>query len=168
MVDEVRNQIHLIKIEDLTPAQIESAAGGVYLSKNELNNQNDTQNIVNSFRSVKVPTLGTLIPQTTAIHSIAGTGGEGTIFVPLANKSYILLAGDCVNGGAAPLTAVLMLHSAGKSVALETQLVGPSETVPFSQVHGVAFDSTTYPYFKVTTGTAGDATFSVAVGETVQ
>ena len=65
MVDEVRNQIHLIKIEDLTPAQIESAAGGVYLSKNELNNQNDTQNIVDSFRSVKVPTLGTLIPQTT-------------------------------------------------------------------------------------------------------
>lgn len=155
-------------ITDLTPATFASSVGRVYLSTPMIPNQEDAVKIIDAWQSVHVPTLGSLIPQTTAIHSIAGTGGEGTIFTPTTNKSYVLLAGDVVNGGAAPLTAMLMLHSAGKSVALETQIVGPSETMPFTLVNGVQFDSTTYPYFKVTTGTAGDATFSIAVGEVVQ
>jgi len=165
---QVRNQLHLLQTENLTPAQILSAAGGVFLSNNELLTQQDTQDIVKTFQAVKAPTFGSSIPNTTRIVTKAGDGGPQTILVPTVNKTYAMLAVDLVNNGASPMTVSLGYYDGTTFVTLNVITTAGTATGSFTTRNAYTFDSSVFPAFIVTSGTAGDAAVSMAYSELVQ
>lgn len=168
MVKEVRNQLHLIKSEDLTAEQIKSAGGEVYLSENEIGNQKDTISIVDTVRSVKTPFYGSSIPNTTKIASKAGDSGLMSIMDPIANKTYQLIAVDCVNAGAGSITVAFGYGNGGDFVRINTITVAAASFGSFNCRNAYTFDSDVYPTFLVTAGTAGDLVVNMVYSELIQ
>ena len=93
-----------------------------------------------------------------------------TLFTPTANKSYALYAADITNAGGAPLSVQFGLtDGTGKFVMMGTQaVVSPTEVVGVTWYAQVFFDSSVYPAFKVVSGTVGDASVQISIGEVVQ
>ena len=185
MMTEIREPLITTTITNLTPATFASSVGRVYLSTPMIPNQEDAVKIIDAWQSVHVPTLGSLIPQTTAIHSIAGTAlipttsaihskvGEAgivTIFTPTANKSYALYTADITNAGGAPLSVQFgVTDGTGKFVMMGVQAdVAPTTVIGVTWYAQVFFDSSVYPAFKVISGTVGDVSVQISVGEVVQ
>jgi hypothetical protein len=167
--NEVRNQLHTIQIENLTPAQIESAAGGVYLSRNEQGTQLDTQCIVKSFQSVKVPTLGALIPNTCAISQSIGTAGFTSPLTPDTNKSYALYGADVGAQGGTVQVDFGLLDGTGRFILLAVSgSLSDGSTGALDYRHPVFFDSDVVPAFRVNAGTVEHAVCGIAYGEVVQ
>ena len=168
--NEVRNQLHTIQVENLTPAQISSAAGGVYLSRNEQSTQLDTQCIVKSFQSVKAPTLGALIPNTCTINSRVGDSGIVPIFTPTDNKSYALYAADATNAGVGSMVVNFGFTNAAadKFVKLAEASPGSVLTANFLMPGATFFDSSAPLALMIVSGTAAECIVSVMIGEVVQ
>ena len=61
-LSDVRKQLHTLQVENLTGAQIKSAAGEMFLSLDALVSQHDAQDIVKTYKAVKTPTYGQPIP----------------------------------------------------------------------------------------------------------
>ena len=168
-MSEIREPLITTTISNLTPATFASSVGRVYLSKPMIANQEDAVRIIDTWKSVHVPTAGAMIPNTTNIHTRTGDSGIITMFTPTANKSYALYAADVTNGGGAPLSAVFGLSNGSKFVQLgQVAIAPPAETAAFSWYAPVFFDSDHYPAFKITSGTAGDASVQIVVAEVVQ
>lgn len=169
-MSEIREPLITTTITDLTPATFASSVGRVYLSKPMIANQEDAVRIIDTWKSVHVPTVGALIPNTSAIHSKVGEAGIVTLFTPTANKSYALYAADITNAGGAPLSVQFGLtDGTGKFVMMGTQaVVSPTEVVGVTWYAQVFFDSSVYPAFKVVSGTVGDASVQISIGEVVQ
>jgi hypothetical protein len=167
--NEVRNQLHTLQVENLTPAQIESAAGGVYLSRNEDSTLLDTQSIVKSFQAVKLPTLGALIPNTCVIVSRTADSGILPLFTPIVNKSYVLYAADVLNSGGVPGEINLGYTNAANDKFVTIKAIGanPGATTAF-EITPVFFDSGAPIGIRMTSGTASDHTVSILYGEVVQ
>jgi hypothetical protein len=168
MVNEVRNQLHLIKTEDLTGTQIKSAAGELFLSENEVSNQIDTNSIVEVTRSVKVPFYGAAIPNTSKIASKTGDSGLMSIIDPVVNKTYQILAIDAVNAGAGNITVALGYSNGGDFVRINTITVAATSFGSFTTRNAYTFDSSVYPAFLVTSGAAGDLVVNMAYCEVIQ
>lgn len=168
--NEVRNQLHTIQVENLTPAQIASAAGGVYLSRNEQGTQLDTQCIVKSFQSVKVPTLGAVIPNSCTSVTKVGEGAPTAFFNPTVNKTYILLAADVTaSGGTIAVSFGLINTVTGQFVKLASSgSMADTANNAFDFRHDVYFDSTMVPAILPTSGTPAHAVCGLAYGEVVQ
>jgi len=166
--NQIRNMLHLITIADLTPAQIEAAMGGIFLSSNSLEDQEETVEIVKTFQAVKVPTLGTLIPGSTAAVSTIGEAGVVKFFTPADNKSYILLGADCAAlGGTVVVDFGLVAGAQFIKLASSGQVLN-GDTSSFDYRNNILFDSGMVPAFRVTTGTVNHALLGLAYGEVVQ
>jgi hypothetical protein len=168
-LNEIRHLLHLIKIEDLTPAQITSAMGGIYLSTNALSEQEESVTIVKTFQAVKVPTLGAMIPGSTAAVSKPGETGTVKIFTPTANKTYKLLAVDCTAGPGTVEVDFGLVDTLGQFVKLASSgSLTSGSSISFDYRNDIQFDSGMIPAFIVTTGTAANAIVGLAYGELVQ
>ena len=168
MMSEIREPLITTTITDLTAQTLASSVGRVYLSKPMMANQEDAVRIRDAWQSVHLPTAGCSIPNTTRIVTKAGDGGPQTILVPTVNKTYAILAVDLVNNGANPMTVSLGYYDGTTFVTLNVITVAGTATGSFTTRNAYTFDSSVYPAFIVTSGTAGDAAVSMAYSELVQ
>jgi len=168
-LNEIRHLLHLLQLEDLTPAQILSSMGGIYLSANAISDQEEAVTIVKAFQAVKTPTLGALIPNTCTIEVKPGEAGVVGVFAPTVNKSYALYAADVTNAGVGSLTVDFGLTD-GAGLFVKLASASPSATAinAFDFKREIFFDSSVYPAFRVTTGTVADAVIQIVIGEVVQ
>ena len=167
---QIRDLVHTIKSADLTPAQIESAFGEIYLSKDTITNQMESQEIVQQFQSVKCPTYGAHIPNTGKIVQVQGDSGIVKIFTPEDNKSYVLLAASATNVGSGSVNVRLGLaNDSGEFVLISAATPTASGGVGGFDTRNVfTFDSSLYPAIEVNTGTAADVEVVMAYAELVQ
>lgn len=165
---QIRDLVHTIKSKDLTPAQIEQAFGEIFLSKDTIENQIESQEIVSQFQIVKAPTFGCSIPNTSKIAAKAGEGGLVAIITPEANKTYQLIAVDAVNAGAGNITVALGYSNGGDFVRINTITIASGAFGSFTTRNAYTFDSSVFPAFLVTSGTAGDLVVNMAYSELVQ
>ena len=168
MYQQIRDLVHTIKSADLTPAQIKAAFGEIYLSKDTINNQLESQEIVTQFQIVKAPTFGASIPNTSKIVSKAGDDGLQQIFPPDANKTYQLIAVDAVNAGAGSITVAFGYGNGGDFVRINTITLGSGDFGSFTTRNAYTFDSSVFPSFLVTSGTSSDLVVNMAYSELVQ
>ena len=117
----IRDQIHLIKTEDLTGPQIKTTSGKVFLSKNAIQEQDEIVEIVSTVKAVKAPFYGTPIPGQFEITEAPGNliDTDVNIVTPTANQTYELLAASVNNVD--PTNAVeadLILTDGSKTVKL--------------------------------------------------
>lgn len=170
-MSEVRNQLHLIKGEDLTGSQIKSACGEVYLSSNESNNQLDTNAIVEFTRSIKVPYYGIPIPNSATIVQADGSGG-GIIplFTPASNVTYQWMCADVTNAGAGSISVDFGVTD-GAGAFIKMANISPSAGGGQNAIEPrnlFYFDSNVYPAFRVVSGTASDALVTMAYSTVIQ
>ena len=165
---QIRDLVHTIQSKDLTPAQIEAAFGSIYLSRDTINNQLETQEIVEQFQKVKLPTYGQAIPNTTAIAQVTADSGLIPILVPTANKTYGLLGVDAINTGAGSVGVSFGYTNGGDFVTLNKITLASTETGTFTTRNAYTFDSSCYPAILVTSGTASDLTVQMVYSELVQ
>jgi len=169
MVDQqIRDLVHTIKSTDLTPAQISAAFGEIYLSRDTINNQLESQEIVTQFQIVKAPTFGASIPNTTAIAQVTADSGLIPILVPTANKTYVLLGVDAINAGSGSVGVSFGYSNGGDFVTLNQITLSATETGTFNTRNAYTFDSSCYPTILVTAGTASDLTVQMVYAELVQ
>jgi hypothetical protein len=165
---QIRDLVHTVKSTDLTGSQISQAFGDIYLSNDSISNQLESQEIVAQFQTVKAPTFGCSIPNSTRITTTQGDSGPIAILVPTVNKTYAILAVDLINNGASPMTVSLGYYDGTTFVTLNVITVGATATGSFTTRNAYTFDSSVYPAFIVTSGTAADATVSMAYSELIQ
>ena len=165
---QIRDLVHTIKSSDLTPAQIESAFGEIYLSKDTIQNQMESQEIVQQFQIVKAPTFGCSIPNTTQIVNKQGDGGIVAIYTPTTNKTYQLIAADAENAGTGSVTVIIGYTDGGTFIRINEITIGAGEVGSFTLRNAYTFDSNVYPAMLIPSGTAADVTVNMAYSELVQ
>jgi len=165
---QIRDLVHTIKSKDLTPSQIDQAFGEIYLSKDTIDNQLETQEIVEQFQKVKLPTYGQAIPNTTAIAQVAGDSGLIALLVPAVNKTYGLLGVDATNNGSGNISVSFGYTNGGDFVTLNKITLATTEVGTFTTRNAYTFDSSCFPAILVTSGTASDLTVQMLYCELVQ
>lgn len=165
---QIRDLVHTIKSKDLTPGQIESAFGEIFLSKDTITNQMESQEIVTQFQVVKCPTFGTPIPNTSVIVQKTGDSGIITIYNPEVNKTYQLIGADVTNAGGSSMTISIGLTDGATFMSLNQVTLAGGAIGNFNLRNAYTFDSSVYPACLVTLGTAGDAVIQMAYSEMVQ
>jgi len=169
-LSDVRKQLHTLQVKNLTGAQIESAAGEMYLSLDALVAQHDAQDIVKTFRAVKTPTYGQPIPGSfTIVEKIMDDGVINLLQSSIsANKTYSLQGVSAsANGGGVHLS--LGYFDGSTFVKCSAITLGDGDTNAFDlQKFGGYFDSSVYPAALVTSGTAANATVEICYAEIVQ
>ena len=168
-MSEIREPLITTTISNLTAQTIASSVGRVYLSKPMIANQEDAVRIIDTWRSVHVPTAGALIPNTCVIVSRTADSGILPLFTPVANKSYVLYAADVLNGGGVPGEINIGYTNAAndKFVTIKSIGANPGATTAFD-ISTVFFDSGAPIAIRMTSGTASDHTVSILYGEVVQ
>lgn len=167
---QIRDLVHTIKSKDLTPAQIESAFGEIFLSKDTISNQLESQEIVSQFQTVKVPTFGAAIPNTTVIQTRTADSGIIPIVQNIpANKTYAMLAADAVNAGSGSVVVNLGYFDNAEFVKISEATPAASGGIGgFNLRNAFTFDSDCFPALLVTSGTASDVVVHLAYCEIVQ
>ena len=170
-LSDVRKQLHTLQVENLTGAQIKSAAGEMFLSLDALVSQHDAQDIVKTYKAVKTPTYGQPIPGTFRIIEKVGEGGAVSLLGPTvlsSNKAFTItaLSGTAI-GGAVTVNFGYFDGSTFCKFAALTISDGDTNTVDLSTT-SMQFDSNVYPAILVTSGTASNLTVTMAYAETVQ
>lgn len=169
MDQQIRDLVHTIKSTDLTPAQIKAAFGEIYLSKDTINNQLESQEIVTQFQIVKAPTFGASIPNTTAISRIDADSGLMPLLPSIeSNKTYVLLGVDAINNGSGAISVSFGYSNGGDFVTLNQITLAGTETGTFNTRNAYTFDSSGYPTILVTSGAAADLSVQMVYAELVQ
>lgn len=169
MGNQVRDLFHLVKSEDLTGSQIKQGFGEIFLSKDTIDNQMITQEIVNQVASVKAPFYGSQIPNSAVIVQKSGDGGLEPVFTPGDNKTFQIMAADVLNAGAAPVSVdfgVMDGNGIFVKLANVTPAAGNQNAIELRNLF--YFDSSVFPAFQVISGTPSDAIIQVAYAEVVQ
>lgn len=166
---EIRDLVHTIKSTDLTPAQIEAGFGEIYLSKDTIPNQLEVQEIVDQFRSVKLPTYGAHIPNTSIITRTAGASGIFSLVTVDENKAYKIQAISVESASANPHEIQIGLFD-GQSdfAAFYSGEAVPAGVTAIADIVNMTFDSTIYPAALIADGDVNDFTFRIAFCEIVQ
>lgn len=168
--NSVRDQLHLLTLDDLTQQQIKSALGKTYSNQGQAEDHSNAVDLVKAHQAVHAPTYGVAIPNTHTIVEKVGDSGIIPVFTPTTNKTYTLVAASAANLGAGSMTVVFGLTDAsGGFVKLSevTPSAGGGSSFA-SRDPGITFDSGVYPAFQVTSGTAAQCTVSMAYAELVQ
>lgn len=165
---QIRDLVHTIKSKDLTPAQIEQGFGKIYLSKDTMMNQLEVNEIIDMFRSVKLPTYGSHIPDTAQVVVTAGASGLTKMFTTESNKTYKILSWSCTNAGNTGNVQIGLQDSSSNFSALFVGQVTATAVTAFSNLHGVTFDSSVFPAFVIESGDVNDYQFEMAYCEIVQ
>jgi hypothetical protein len=165
---QIRDLVHTIKSSDLTSAQIESAFGEIFLSKDTIENQLESQEIVDQFRIVKVPTYGQPIPNSSVIVVKAGESGLVKLFTATDNKTYKILAFSITNAGNAATCQIGLQDSSSDFATVFSGTAIATGVTAITDMIGITFDNTVFPAFLITSGDVNDFTFEMAYCEIVQ
>lgn len=168
MSNQIRDLVHTIKTSDLTPAQISAAFGEIYLSRDTIENQLESQEIVTQSRLVKSPFYGQHIPNTAQIVDLAGDSGIQPFFTPDSNKTYEFMGADVMNQGVSNLDVAFGLTDGVLFLQLDNQVPVGSQQLPFDPKGLRYFDSSVYPAILVLSGTGSDAMAQLAYAEVIQ
>lgn len=169
-LSDVRKQLHTLQVENLTGAQIKSAAGEMFLSLDALVSQHDAQDIVKTYKAVKTPTYGQVIPGSFTI--VEKTMDDGIINLLQssisANKTYSIQGVSAsANGGAVGVS--LGYFDGSTFVKCSAVSLSDGDNNAFDlQKFGGYFDSSVYLAALVTSGTAANATVQICYAEVVQ
>jgi len=172
----VRDELHTLTLEEVTPAQFKTAIGKVFIGPvAEISTQDDCIQIVKSFQAVHTPTMGQSIPgSATIISETAPDSDVFTVHKPSSNEVYQLNAAQLVNAhAAAPATVALVLvNAAGEIVTIsKVENASPSAVTPryaFGTRSRITYDDTVWLGAIVESGTATDQTVSIAAIKVVQ
>ena len=131
----IRDELHTLTLDEVTPTQFKSAIGKVFLGPvSEISTQVDCVSMVDSYRAVHTPTMGQSIPGTAVIASETATDSSVyTVHKPAAGEVYKLNAAQLVNAhAAAPSTVALVLvNAAGEAVTIsKVENASPSAVTP--------------------------------------
>lgn len=165
---QIRDLVHLVKSEDLTPAQIKQAFGEIYLSKDTIQNQLESQEIVEQARTVKAPFYGQHIPNTAQIVDVTGDAGIQPFFTPTSNKTYEFMGADVIHTGTSNLDVAFGLTDGVLFIQLDNQVPVAGAQNPFDPGALRFFDSNVYPAILVLGGTGADAQCQLAYAEVIQ
>jgi len=165
---QIRDLVHTIKSADLTPAQIEAAFGEIYLSKDTIENQLESQEIVDQFRIVKVPTYGHHIPGTAVTVVKGGESGLTKLFTATDNKTYKILALSVDNVGSAQAFQIGLQDSSANFAVCFAGDASASTVTPITDMIGITFDNSVFPAFLITAGDVNNLAFTMAYCEIVQ
>jgi len=169
MSKQIRDLVHTIKSTDLTGAQINQGFGEIYLSKDTIPNQLESQEIVEQTRSVKSPFYGSQIPNTATIVTKVPDGGLEPVFTPTVNKTYQIMAADVINAGVGSVSIDFGLMDNNLNfikLANVNPSAGGQNAIELRNLF--FFDSSVFPGFLVVSGTPGDAVVQLAFAEVVQ
>jgi len=175
MDDQIRDQLHTIQTEDLTAAQILSASGGVYLSKDSQHSQDEIVDIVSTVKSVKAPFFGAPLPGTFAIAVVPGVSinDEVDLASPTTNQTYQLLGATLHNlNPAGTCTGDLILSNGSEYVILaKSGTIAASTDTPFDlsdKASPIFFTKEIYLAGVPTAGTAIQMHFKIVYCKVVQ
>jgi len=169
MSNQIRDLFHTVKTGDLTGSQIQSGFGEIYLSKDTIENQLVSQEIVAQVQSAKAPFYGTPIPGSFEIVSTTGEPGRFLITNAQSNKTYQILAVSVDNIGLGALDVSLWYSDGSTFVKLaEETSIASNASKRFNLVNGYFIDSNVQLYAEVTTGTEVDALLNVVEAQVIQ
>jgi len=168
--NQIRDLVHTVKSSDLTATQIKNGFGEIFLSRDTLENQLETQEIVEMTRSVKAPYYGQAIPGATQVIETAGAAGLVKMFTAEENTGYQVQAFSIDNGGSGAIRVRVGVTDVGGTVlAVVYEGEVPAATlVAVPDMIGIRFDVNSIPAFLVTSGTPQDSNFQLCYSETVQ
>jgi ethanolamine ammonia-lyase small subunit len=171
----VRDELHTLTLEEVTPAQFKTAIGKVYIGPaQEISTQVDCVSMVDSYRAVHTPTMGQSIPGSAEIASeTAPDDNVFTVHKPAAGEVFQLNAAQLVNAHAAnPSTVALLLTDGTSSVVIsKVENAAPSAVTPrsaFGTRSRITYDNTVWIGAIVESGSDTDQTVSVASIKVVQ
>jgi len=166
----IRDELHSLTLEDVTPTQFKTAIGKVFIGPvQEIDTQVDCVGMVEAYRAVHVPTMGQSIPGTAVITRETATDSNVfDIHKPEDGEVYELNAAQLVNvHAAAPATVALVLTNADGLVVVISKVDNgaPSAVTPrhgFAVRAPITYDSSVWLGAIVESGTATDCTVSAA------
>lgn len=170
MSNQIRDLFHTIKTSDLTGSQIQSGFGEIYLSKDTIENQLVSQEIISQVQSTKAPFYGLPIPGSFQIETTAGEPGYFQITANTApNKTYRIEGVSVTNAGLSPITASLELGDGANFCFIDTSgSLASGATFSFTLNQTQHFDNSINLYGLVSSGTEVDAVFNVVYVEIIQ
>ena len=169
MDKQIRDLFHLTKSEDLTGQQIKQGFGQIFLSKDTIDNQMVTQEIVNQVASVKAPFYGSQIPNSAVIVAKTADGGLEPVFTPSPNKTYRIMAADVLNIGSSSVSVDFGLLDSNLNFVKLANVSPNAGGQNAIELRGLQFfDSDVFPGFIVISGTPSDCVVQVAYAEVVQ
>lgn len=169
MSNQIRDLVHTVKSTDLTGEQIDSAFGPIFLSRDTLDNQMETQEIVEMTRSVKAPFYAHHIPGSARIVSQAGSGGLVKVFSAETNTVYKITAFSIDNAANVADVRVGLTDAGGTVLScIFNGQVAATDVTPIPDMIGITFDIDSVPAFLVTSGSADDIIIDMAYVKTIQ
>ena len=169
MGNQIRDLVHTIKSSDLTAGQIRSGFGEIFLSRDTLENQLETQEIVEMTRSVKSPYYGKHIPNSALLEEMPGSAGLVKMTTVAANRTFKVLACSVENAGNVANVRVGLTDAGATFLAcVFAGDVAATDVTPIPELVGVTFDQDSIPAFIATSGTPDDLTFTLAYCEIIQ
>ena len=169
MSNQIRDLVHTVKSSDLTGAQIDSAFGPIFLSRDTLENQMETQEIVEMTRSVKAPFYAHHIPGSALVESMPGSAGLVKVISAESNTVYKITAFSIDNAGNVANVRVGLTDAGASTLAcVFVGDVAATDVTPIPDMIGITFDIDSVPAFLVTTGTPDDITVDIAYVKTIQ
>ena len=165
----VRDELHTLTLDDVTPTQFKSAIGKVYIGPvSEISTQVDCVSMVDSYRAVHTPTMGTSIPGTGIITSAtAHASSVFTVHKPGAGEVFQLNAAQLVNAHAANPSTVALVMTDGTNMAVISKVenAAPSAVTPrlgFGVRAPITYDSNVWLGAIVESGSDTDQTVTVS------
>jgi len=169
MSNQIRDLFHTVKTTDLTGLQIENGFGEIYLSKDTIENQLVSQEIVAQVQSTKAPFYGSPIPGSFEIVSTTGEPGRFVITNAQSNKTYQILAVSVDNIGLGSLDVSIWYGDGTSFVKLSEQTaIASNESKRFALENGYFIDSNVQLYAEVSAGTEVDAVLNVVEAQVIQ
>lgn len=169
MSKQIRDLVHTVKSTDLTGAQIDSAFGPIFLSRDTLENQMETQEIVDMTRSVKAPFYAHHIPGSAIIASMPGSAGLVKVISAEANTVYKITAFSIDNAGNVANVRVGLTDSGATVLScVFNGQIAATDVTPLPDMVGITFDIDSVPAFLVTSGSPDDITIDMAYVKTIQ
>jgi len=142
----VREQLNTLTLDDLTPAQIQSALGQTYSNQEQAPDHENAVELVRAHRAVHAPTYGVAIPNTHTIVEKVGDSGIIAVFTPTTNKTYVVVGASAQNLGAGSMTVEFGLtDGSGGFVKLAQASPSAAATEYIGRAPTVTFDSGVYP-----------------------
>jgi len=167
---QIRDLFHTIKTSDLTGSQIQSGFGEIYLSKDTIENQLVSQEIITQVQSTKAPFFGLPIPGSFQIESTAGEPGYFRITtLTSSNKTYRIEGVSVTNAGLSPINVSLEIGDGANFCFVDSSgSLASGATYSFTLNQTQHFDDSINLYGLVTSGTEADAVFNVVFCEIIQ
>lgn len=165
----VRDELHTLTLEEVTPTQFKSAIGKVYIGPvSEIGTQVDCVGMVDAYRAVHTPTMGQSIPGTAVLTSeTAPDTSVFTIHKPADGEVYELNAAQLVNAHAATPATVALVLTDGTDMAVISKVENgaPSAVTPrlgFAIRTPITYDSSVWLGAIVEAGSETDCTITSA------